>query len=309
MTTRSPYSAYFGFTIVELLVVIAVIGILAAITLVSYSGITNRATIASIQSDLSNASTALRMDQTTNDSFPATLVLANGGKGITPSQTMDSIIYVPDNTSNHDNFCLQYRKGTNTYAVDASSQPAKGVCLTNLVSNSLFETTVNWNNYYALLSVASNTLTAIGNVTPRTSFTAYQDTTTPVVLNKQCYISAKVRTTSNGVSSIYIVGRGSTSGAIGQRAVATTSNPTKDTWYPVSGVITLNDAGTTGNLEILIYLGASDTNTLTMEVQKVTAIDLTSIFGAGNEPSQAQMDTIMANYPNSWFNIVAKANL
>ena len=298
-----------AFTIVELLVVIVVIGILAAITIVSYSGVTNRASIASIQSDLSSAATALKLDQVTNSAFPATLALANGGKGIIPSQSLDNIIYVPDNTSNPNNFCLEYMKGANTYAVDSTSQPLKGVCLANLVTNSIFATTANWNNYYASLSAASNTLTAIGNVTPRTSFTTYQDTTTPIVLNKKCYISARVRTTSNGVSSIYIVGRGSTSGIIGQRTVVTTSNPTKDIWYSVSGVITLNDAGTTGNLEVLIHLGSSDTNTLVMEVQQVMAIDLTATFGAGNEPTKAQMDTIMSTYPNSWFNIVAKANL
>ncbi|MDK2899387.1 MAG: hypothetical protein PWQ10_574, partial [Patescibacteria group bacterium] len=44
-----------AFTIVELLVVIVVIGILAAITIVSYTGITGKANEAAIQSELSSA--------------------------------------------------------------------------------------------------------------------------------------------------------------------------------------------------------------------------------------------------------------
>jgi len=63
-----------GFTIVELLVVIVVIGILAAITIVSYTGITSKATVASLQSDLDNASKQLRMYYTEYGSYPTTLV-------------------------------------------------------------------------------------------------------------------------------------------------------------------------------------------------------------------------------------------
>ncbi|MEI6851173.1 MAG: type II secretion system protein, partial [Candidatus Saccharibacteria bacterium] len=42
-----------GFTIVELLVIIVVIGILAAITIISYTGISSRAVTASVKSDIS----------------------------------------------------------------------------------------------------------------------------------------------------------------------------------------------------------------------------------------------------------------
>lgn len=36
-------------------------------------------------------------------------------------------------------------------------------------------------------------------------------------------------------------------------------------------------------------------------VDNVLAIDLTTIFGAGNEPSKEEMDKILSYYPNSWF--------
>jgi len=63
-----------GFTIVELLVVIVVIGILASITIVSYTGISKRATAAAMQSDLSNASKQLKVYQASHGSYPTTLV-------------------------------------------------------------------------------------------------------------------------------------------------------------------------------------------------------------------------------------------
>jgi alpha-tubulin suppressor-like RCC1 family protein/Tfp pilus assembly major pilin PilA len=53
-------------------VVIVVIGILAAITIVSYSGITQRAAAATLQSDLKTASTKLEIYKAENDAYPAT---------------------------------------------------------------------------------------------------------------------------------------------------------------------------------------------------------------------------------------------
>jgi prepilin-type N-terminal cleavage/methylation domain-containing protein len=62
-----------AFTIVELLVVIVVIGILAAITIVSYTGVTQRAVSSSLQSDLTNASQQLKLYNQLYSSYPTAM--------------------------------------------------------------------------------------------------------------------------------------------------------------------------------------------------------------------------------------------
>ena len=69
----TPSTTLKGFTIVELLVVIVVIGILAAITIVSYTGISQKATVASLTSDLTNASKQLKLFQVDNSNYPTTI--------------------------------------------------------------------------------------------------------------------------------------------------------------------------------------------------------------------------------------------
>lgn len=60
-----------GFTIVELLIVIVIIAILAAITIVAYNGIQNRANNTSVQADLKNTYNKLLQHQVINDVIPA----------------------------------------------------------------------------------------------------------------------------------------------------------------------------------------------------------------------------------------------
>jgi len=60
-----------GFTIVELLVVIVVIGILAVITIVGYTGVTQRAAAATLESDLKNAATQLELYKAENGTYPS----------------------------------------------------------------------------------------------------------------------------------------------------------------------------------------------------------------------------------------------
>jgi len=92
-----------GFTIVELLVVIVVIGILAAITIVAYTGISQRAVVASLQSDLTNSNQLLKMYYVDYGTYPQTLNGSNCPTG--PSDTK---------------YCLKASSG-DTYTYSSSS--------------------------------------------------------------------------------------------------------------------------------------------------------------------------------------------
>jgi prepilin-type N-terminal cleavage/methylation domain-containing protein len=62
-----------GFTIVELLIVIVVIGILAAITIVAYNGIQNRAQLAKSQSDSASAVNKIEISNADNSVYPTSI--------------------------------------------------------------------------------------------------------------------------------------------------------------------------------------------------------------------------------------------
>src|SRR5690349_8493132 len=68
-----------GFTIVELLIVIVVIAILAAITIVAYNGIQQRARVSSVTSALSQAKKKLELYKIDNSGYPASASLSAAG--------------------------------------------------------------------------------------------------------------------------------------------------------------------------------------------------------------------------------------
>jgi prepilin-type N-terminal cleavage/methylation domain-containing protein len=70
-----------GFTIVELLIVIVVIGILAAITIVAYNGVQVRAKDSRRAQDISNIKKALLLYNVNNGGVPNTSTYAGNGPG------------------------------------------------------------------------------------------------------------------------------------------------------------------------------------------------------------------------------------
>jgi prepilin-type N-terminal cleavage/methylation domain-containing protein len=134
-----------GFTIVELLIVIVVIGILAAITIVAYNGIQQRSRIASLQSDLSQVAKKMAIDNITNGTYAATASAVDGSRGLPAS---NGITYQYHSTGS--NYCITATTGSVSYMInDASPSPVIGGCpgdgvggtaaVTNLVVNPSFE--------------------------------------------------------------------------------------------------------------------------------------------------------------------------
>jgi uncharacterized protein (TIGR02145 family)/prepilin-type N-terminal cleavage/methylation domain-containing protein len=180
-----------AFTIVELLVVIVVIAILATITIVSYTGITKQATIATIQSDLSNNSKKLKLYQATYSSYPVAIdsttkcstapntdtayCLKASGTNIISNYTSNGKIFSLTETNSD---------GTITYIVTDGQSPQPKVSLA--VSDP-----ANW------LTIGNQTW-AKANLNVGTMVTGVTDQTNNSVIEKYCYSDAASNCTTYG---------------------------------------------------------------------------------------------------------------
>jgi len=136
------YKHQSGFTIVELLVVIVVIGILAAVTIVAYNGVQERARIASVSGALNQANKKLNIYQVDNAVYPPTGSLQLAGLTNGPD-----ITYQYKTTAT--GYCLTATSGTTSYNTTELATKTAGACaghgsggvaaITNTVTNPSFE--------------------------------------------------------------------------------------------------------------------------------------------------------------------------
>lgn len=231
-----------GFTIVELLIVVVVIAILAAITIVAYNGISNRAKDSAVASLVSqNQKKVALFSVTNNDEYPATLAEA-GVDSVAAANSQYSV----NNTSNPKGYCItstqngvssyvaksySYNNGT-TQTLDQST-PVRGVCpghsatngqtTSNLIINpALRSATVS--NWGALTSTGGTgngaRVTSVSGLSSLGITTAYRNTVSgtpgswwrvqnasnPVVTGGQSYVlSAYVRPSVTANSGIIIL--------------------------------------------------------------------------------------------------------
>lgn len=109
-----------GFTIVELLIVIVVIAILAAITIVAYNGIQTRANVSATQGNVTILQKKMEAYNSVNSSYPASGTAASvttALNGTTESNLGGSIVLAARAGVNSTN-------GKNTFTMDICTAPA-----------------------------------------------------------------------------------------------------------------------------------------------------------------------------------------
>jgi prepilin-type N-terminal cleavage/methylation domain-containing protein len=105
-----------GFTIVELLIVIVVIGILAAITMVTYAGMQNNTYDSAIKSDLKDFAKKMGIVKAETGRYPAVVTQAMGVSATRPAYGVDFQNY---------NYRYCYNSATDSYILIANSKSGK----------------------------------------------------------------------------------------------------------------------------------------------------------------------------------------
>jgi len=159
-SSRSNSIRQSGFTIVELLIVVVIIAILAAISIVSYNSITTRAQTSTLTSNLSTAGSKLGLYQSDNNNYPANKAAFLSATGITESNGI-SYQYspTPDSTL-RTGYCITGTVNSIIYYIsDTTGKPILGGCtghvggpaavtITNLALNPSTETNINdWGSW------------------------------------------------------------------------------------------------------------------------------------------------------------------
>jgi len=173
---------------------------------------------------------------------------------------------------------------------------ATDVPATNLVENGDFSNGINgWLFSSGEATVTDNVLNFISD----TNLNVYTKVTHPIIKKPQindvvygaCYI--KVADTSN-IKSFSI--QPNATNYRGRFAIS--SSPKLNEWVKLSGVSKL------ANESDFFTVGAEtkgDGTVVEYQIKNNIYINLTKTFGVGNEPTAEQMDKLLEQFPNSWF--------
>lgn len=250
-----------GFTIVELIVIIVVIGILAAITIVSYNAVTDNATKQAVQTDAQSVASQLTKYKSERGAYPQDFTQLNG------STTQATIQYSYDDISA--GYCFTASlKSYSVFVRSGNTSPSEGTCLGHgsngkaALVNYAFDPNATSLSNFSAGTGGTNTLRTdapysgtsyirrTANTANTTGTTIGTSTTSyiPVTRGKTYTISAWVRANRSIPQYMYIswiTESGSTSGTLSSGTGVTVGT----SWTRVSwtGVVPGGDVGFSGS--------------------------------------------------------------
>ncbi len=116
-----------GFSIIEILIILVIVGIVGVIGMVVYTGLTKKAIVTTIQSDLIRISSQLKAEQLANGKYPTSLEAVKNGSGVI-SNSNTEYQYEYNNSTTLQTFCVTAIKNSTKYKVTNSSSPSIGSC-------------------------------------------------------------------------------------------------------------------------------------------------------------------------------------
>lgn len=158
-----------GFTLIELMVVIAIIGLLAAIALPRFANVSDSAKVANVQGNISSLRTAISMHFAKNDAYPAlpttgsdldTITTSTNGANVaftefygksnlpeTPGSTTNSVTITKKKT------LINTASGNDFTTLDANGdggwmyRAADGAIRANLKTGAYGDNTITWSEF------------------------------------------------------------------------------------------------------------------------------------------------------------------
>lgn len=159
------------------------------------------------------------------------------------------------------------------------------VSLTNLATNGNFASTSGWTSTGASFSVSGNEASFLANSAVDMLYRGLS-----VILNHKYYGCGWVKAASGANITM-----GISDGAVYSNGDSYAGAGAYDFW---SAQFTSGRTSSAGIIWAVVDNRSSGWNTV--NAKYISVIDITAAFGAGNEPTQAQMDMLMLQFPERW---------
>jgi prepilin-type N-terminal cleavage/methylation domain-containing protein len=257
-----------GFTIVELLIVIVVIGVLAAIVIVAYNGITAKANQAAAQSSVEQISKGILSYMVQNsDQVPSDLT------SIQPATGNATYQYTTGTTTSPQTFCVSATVGGKSYYIDNTSHTnaTSGTCtVTNLATNPKLDTAATgYGSAVSATGAARNAIAGLAGFSfgytatvSAVSDRIYLQGTSSLIVGQVYTASMWAKDTTGASFAIQTTDNAGTQYALGSSTTANGSwqrlsvsfTPTSTTWRVVARQLSAT-AGTLGMTGVMVTQG------------------------------------------------------